>query len=200
MMDGKIVKSVIIGAMALAAGAYIASKIPDPRAIRSAMFVHKAKIGDTVQLRTGSVKLVNIDASKRIFVPKETAATGANVGISQNGIFLVATIDIAGKNEPGGFADLSIYDRYGRSFGGTQAIGTNACGPASPGLPIRCRIVFEIEADALAGAALRVPASDGAGDDMAEIDLGIDPAKAAQLARNVQTIKITSTQPSWGPP
>ena len=199
-MDAKLVKSGLIGALALAAGAYVAAHIPDPAEIRGAMFVHPARIGEPVALRTGLVKLVQIDASNRIFVPKETAFTGANVGISQHGIFLVVTLDIEGRDAPAAFADLSIEDRKGRTFGGAQAIGTNACGNAPPGLPVRCQLIFEMDKEALEGARLNIPASTARGDDMAQIDLGIDAAKAATLARNTQSIRIVTSAPSWGAP
>ena len=69
-----------------------------------------------------------------------------------------------------------------------------------PGLPVRCQLIFEMDKEALEGARLNIPASTARGDDMAQIDLGIDAAKAATLSRNTQSIRIVTSAPSWGAP
>lgn len=200
MIDGQLLKSALIGIIILAGGAYLSSKIPSPKDIREDPFVRVAKAGEPVALRAGTVKLLRTDVSDRVFVPRQTASTGANVTVSQHGAFVVATVEVSGRDGPESFSNVTLVDRRGRTFGGPQPIGDNACGYASPGLPMRCQLVFEIDKSALAGMKLRIPSSTTGGDDVAEIDLAIDDAKAKQLLTNVQSIKVSAPELAWSKP
>ncbi len=186
----------VIALAALALGAWLMAQLPDPEALSQQPFEHSAKAGDDVMLRTARIRLLSVDASSRIFVPKQTDAGGVNTGISANGVFLVPTIELRGKGESVAVGNLEILARDGRVFGGLQAIGSNGCGSAPPDLPVRCQLVFEVDKSALAGAKLLVPAG-GKADDMAVIDLGIDESKARQLAVNQAILKISAAQPGW---
>ncbi len=196
-MRSDTIKAWLIALVALAVAAWLMTKLLDPKDLAAQPFERSTTAGQAVGLRTAEVKLVSVDASKKIVVPRQTDTDGVNTGISGNGVFLVPTIEIRGRGEAASLGNLSIKTKDGRTFGGLQAIGGNGCGTAPPDLPIRCQLVFEIDKAALAGARLHVPASNSKADDVAVIDLGISDARARELGANEAIIRILPAEAGW---
>lgn len=183
-----VVLTAVVVLATLSLGTLIKNELPQPDHIRQRPYLRQAAIQTPIYLRTGSVEVLSVDASSRITDQWASA-------ISQNGTFLVVTLKFTANNQPESVANLSIEAADGRSFGGNPPLGTNLCGISQPGIPLRCQVIFEIDKAALPGAKLRIPATimtDGAGDDVALVDLGLDQKKATALARRSQPLNFIS--------
>lgn len=187
----------LISVIALAVGLFAASFIPQPKTVRAAPFVQKLAVDDWAHMRKGTVRIIAVEASKKVHGPRRVGQNGANTGVSQHGLFLIVTIDFQSKQEPSAVSDATITDRKGRVFGGTQAVGDTACGTGQPKLTIRCQLVFEMPKGSLEGAMLTVPAGRGA-DDVAQWDLGIDAEKAKQLESHPVAVRVYDPDQVWG--
>ena len=67
-----------------------------------------------------------------------------------------------------------------------------ACFPGQPHITLGCQALIELPADALEGAVLRFPAAlNSELDDVVIVDLGIDAARAAELAQPAERIQLT---------
>ncbi len=170
---------------ALFVGSSLTDRLPQPSAVLEAPFVREGAVGDTIELRTADVTVRGVDGSRLVRVFSSTAQTP--------GVFVVVEVDWAPRGQASMLAGSApeIVAEDGRVFGGFQPVANN-CGPAQPGLPVRCQLPFEVSADAAAGARLRIPAgsSTGIADDVADIDLGITPEQAARWAASTTVIAL----------
>lgn len=170
---------------ALFVGSSLTERLPQPSAVLEAPFLHAGAVGDTIALRTADVTVHGITGSPLVRSFSDTAQTP--------GVFLVAEIEWAPRGQAsmlsGAVPEVVAAD--GRVFGGFQAVSNN-CGPAQPGLPVRCQLAFEVATDAAAGAHLLIPAgpTTGTADDVADIDLGITPEQAARFAASGTVIPL----------
>lgn len=185
--DGLLTAILVLAALFV--GSFISEWVPHPdRILTEQPFPHNAPIGETVHLRTAEVTVADINTAKRI--------EGFGEVSESSGVWLLADIVWSPLGEPRtlGGASVVIRAQDGREFGGLQTI-TTLCGPTQPGIAVSCQIAIEVAPDALEGAHLLIPA-DGfvhASDDLAVIDLGIDAAKAADLAATDTQVKLLET-------
>ena len=176
--------------LALSAGAALTRWLPDPQAIRQEPYFRAVSRNASVNLRTGSVNVVGLNAAPEIRDAFSTAR-------SQHGTFLVVDVEYTALNRPGVLTNLLVETEDGRLFGGSPPAGSGSCGVAQPGIALSCQVVFEVDKVALQGARLRIPADvrgDGRGDDMALIDLSIDAALAKDLAGRQTPITVRPAQ------
>lgn len=188
--NGLITSILVIAALFV--GSYISSILPVPDRIMSERpFLHEAKIGDTVHLRTADTSVTAVQTAREIEHLGEIAGT--------SGIWIVFDITWNPQRQPSLLPNRAIAVRAtdGRTFGDMQAV-TNNCGPTQPGLPVACQIAIEITEDALEGAHLLIPAdgSINASDDVADFDLGIDADRAAALAQVAERITLKESEVS----
>lgn len=175
---------------ALFLGATINARLPDPGAIYSAPFTRPGTVGEPVTLRNQRVTVTGVDAGTEL-------AHGRTVAVS-DAHFLVVDLTYEPLGEtgslPAGWLRLRASD--GRLFGGSLPVPA-LCGPTQPGMPIACRIPFEVSADALPGAALLVPAQGDtdAMDDVAVIDLAITAEDADRLAAASGRLTVADPSP-----
>lgn len=171
------VLTTVLVVAALWLGSLISSALPAASDVFSRPYVHAARIGEPVTLRTATVTVTGVRTAK------EVSSYGAIAGTT--GVWLVADLEVEARHEPGLLAPAAFRLRAadGRLFGELSAV-TVSCGPLQPGITVRCSVPFEITPDAVPGACLLVPAGTDAeaSDDLADVDLGIDEARAAALA------------------
>lgn len=174
--------------LALSAGVFINKRLPEPASVREAPFIREVSRNASVNLRTGQVTVLGVEASPTLAGQQVTA-------VSKDGTFLVLDLEFRARNRPGSLSRLTLEARDGRTFGGLPPTGTDGCGPAQPGIPVRCQVVFEVDRVALDGLKLRVPSdqfSSGRGDLVALIDLNIDPALAQNLNARKAPLTVSS--------
>lgn len=174
---------------ALFFGSYITTLIPTPDQVTSDQpFFHEVAVGETAQMRTGSVTVTGVETASQVELFAQIAGT--------SGVWLVVDVEFEPIGQStliaGGNAVLRAVD--GRTLGGTQAVTTN-CGPTPPGMMVTCQLAFELPSDALEGAHLWIPAgaSVNTSDDVADVDLGIDAERAAELAATDQHLELIET-------
>lgn len=188
------VTSWIIVVLLLLGGAAIVSRLPDADEIRKAEFEREGAPGRSVALRSGTVRLVGVHGGKQFRAPPFEQVPLVR---STNGVFVLPTIEISGSEGNAHFTGITLETADGRVFGGSaRTIALNGCGPAPAGLPVRCQLIFEADPAALAGARLHVP-GDGAGDDVAVLDLGITAERARSFVNNDVPMTIERRQDSW---
>lgn len=174
--------------LALSLGMFVDQRLPDPASVREAPFIREVSRNASVNLRTGQVNVVNLNASP-------TLRGQQVVAVSKEGTFLVLDLEFRARNQPGTLSHLTLQATDGRTFGGLPPTGSDGCGPAQPGIAVRCQVVFEVDRPALAGLKLRVPSdnvSSGQGDVVALIDLSIDPAQAQRLNAQKAPLDVSS--------
>lgn len=173
---------IVVGLLALGSAAL--SRLPTPEEVARSPFVSAGTVGAPVPLRTGTIQVDAVRASTAVRQGGTTARTSAH--------WLVVTMRFTAAREPVGLAGMTLRAADGRIYSLTRPF-RSSCGPGQPGITIQCGLPFEVPSDAMAGARLVVPAAllgGGEGDDVAEIDLGIDPAQAGQLASATELITV----------
>ena len=181
----------ILVVAALFVGSSVSAWIPTADDLFTEPFLHHAQSGDPVALRTGTVTVTGLRSAQQLSYLGQTAITGD--------LWLVVDLTWGAASEPAtlNLSELRVETADGVRYGGLPAL-TPTCGPAQPGIPLRCQAQFELPAAVLQGATLLVPASFGvsSGDDVAVVDLGLDDVLAAQLASPGDPIELAEQAPA----
>lgn len=162
---------------ALLFGSWAVSHLPTSSSVANAQFIRSGTVGQSVDLRTGSVKVTGVRSAAEIQSGNQVAKTP--------GIWLVVDVDFTPRNEPRDLLSPQLSDSMERSFGGFQAITVPPCSAGQPGMVLSCTFALELPTDALSGATLLLHSEDSLSRvpfDVASIDLGIDQSRAEQLA------------------
>ena len=168
---------------ALLLGSWLTTQLPDRDTVAAAPFLRPGKVGQDVELRTGTVKVTNVRSAAEVKL--DSVAT-------TSGIWLVVTLDFIPKGEQRLLRKLELKDGRDRVFNHANSL-SRACGPAQPGLILGCEFALEVPKDALPDAELHLstnPPGAELPDDVAVIDLEIDEARAEQLGAETQRITI----------
>ena len=169
--------------VALLLGSCLTTQLPDRDTVAAAPFLRPGKVGQDVELRTGTVKVTNVRSAAEVKL--DSVAT-------TSGIWLVVTLDFIPKGEQRLLRKLELKDGRDRVFNHANSL-SRACGPAQPGLILGCEFALEVPKDALPDAELHLstnPPGSELPDDVAVIDLEIDEARAEQLGAETQRITI----------
>ena len=168
---------------ALLLGSWLTTQLPDRDTVAAAPFLRPGKVGQDVELRTGTVKVTNVRSAAEVKL--DSVAT-------TSGIWLVVTLDFTPKGEQRLLRKLELKDGRDRVFNHASSL-SRTCGPAQPGLILGCEFALEVPKDALPDAELHLstnPPGAELPDDVAVIDLEIDEARAEQLGAETQRITI----------
>ncbi len=181
----------VLVVIALFVGSFIVRWLPQSdAALTGQPFLIEAEIGQTATLRTAEVTVTGIQVVKEVELFNQIAGSGA-------GVWLVADIVWSPVHQPSALSGNALVLRAadGRQFTGLQTI-TTRCGPSQPGLPVACQLALEVASDALEGAHLLIPAAGytEASDDVADVDLGIDAAQAAELVKTDARLELAETR------
>ena len=173
---------------ALLFGSWAVSHLPTSSSVANAQFIRSGTVGQSVDLRTGSVKVTGVRSAAEIQSGNQVAKTP--------GIWLVVDVDFTPRNEPRSLLAPQLSDSMERSFGGFQAITVPPCSAGQPGMVLSCTFALELPTDALSGATLLLHSEDSLSRvpfDVASIDLGIDQSRAEQLA--AETGRVVLKEP-----
>ena len=173
---------------ALLFGSWAVSHLPTSSSVANAQFIRSGTVGQSVDLRTGSVKVTGVRSAAEIQSGNQVAKTP--------GIWLVVDVDFTPRDEPRNLLSPQLSDSQGRDFGDFQAITVPSCGPGQPGMVLGCTFALELPTDALSGATLLLHSEDSLSRvpfDVASIDLGIDQSRAEQLA--AETGRVVLKEP-----
>lgn len=176
---------------ALAVGSAITARLPQPEAVREAPFVVVGRVGQALTLRTGTVSVEGVDASTKV-------TDGSSHAVSAHGVFVVLTLTWQPSSKPLPTAEGTVVASDGRRYTGGSPV-TGSCSTTQPTLRIRCQQVFELPGDALVGARLELPADPSGrteGDQVAQVDLGIDDSQAAALRARTDELTIRRSAPA----
>lgn len=173
---------------ALLFGSWAVSHLPTSSSVANAQFIRSGTVGQSVDLRTGSVKVTGVRSAAEIQSGNQVAKTP--------GIWLVVDVDFTPRNEPRDLLLPQLSDSMERSFGGFQAITVPPCSAGQPGMVLSCTFALELPTDALSGATFLLHSEDSLSRvpfDVASIDLGIDQSRAEQLA--AETGRVVLKEP-----
>ena len=173
---------------ALLFGSWAVSHLPTSSSVANAQFIRSGTVGQSVDLRTGSVKVTGVRSAAEIQSGNQVAKTP--------GIWLVVDVDFTPRNEPRDLLSPQLSDSMERSFGGFQAITVPPCSAGQPGMVLSCTFALELPTDALSGATLLLHSEDSLSRvpfDVASIDLGIDQSRAEQHA--AETGRVVLKEP-----
>lgn len=180
--DGLLTAIIVVAALFL--GSRIVQLIPSADAQFGRPFEHHAAVGEAVEVRTGTVEVTGLSSAREIESNRQVAVTTAG--------WLVVDLEWVTTAQPTNLllAEIELRAADGRTFGGATPMPT-FCGPGQPHIKLACQAAFEVPADALEGATLRIPAATRTRlDDVVIVDLGIDAARAAELAEPADRIKL----------
>jgi len=169
--------------VALLLGSWLTTQLPDHDTVASAPFLRPGKVGQDVELRTGTVKVTNVRSAAEVKLGSVATTSG---------VWLVVTLDFTPKGEQRLLRKLELKDGRDRVFNHASSL-SRTCGPAQPGLILGCEFALEVPKDALPDAELHLstnPPGAELPDDVAVIDLEIDEARAEQLGAETQRITI----------
>jgi hypothetical protein len=173
---------------ALATGRVVSTAYDEDQQF-SGPFLVPGTVGRAVDLRYADVTALDVQGST---VVKPQLGTN----LTTTGVWLVVPLRIVLKGEPGEVRYAAVVDREGRTY---LAKGTSRsqyeAGTSQPGLPRYAAVVVEVPKDAVEGARLRVAldALDTRRDDMADIDLGLTAADAAEWSGREDVITLPAS-------
>lgn len=175
--------SLIVSALAI--GSAITAHLPSSDTVSEAPFERHAALNEQVTMRNGQLVVTQVEGARSI--------AGDSGSFTSQALFVLITLRHAGSTQPHSVLTPYLLDADGRRFStASTALGT--CTLAQPNLPQECGVVFEVAPDTLAGATLQVPAegfTEGAGDDLAVIDLGITSDHVSGWQQRTDTLKVT---------
>jgi hypothetical protein len=168
---------------ALALGRAIDTVVPTVTDTRP--FEHSGGVGERIRLAYADITIDAVRVAKRV-------DNGSRL-LGSPGRWMVVDATVVARGRPLVTPGIWLHDGRGRSFRADSRSGY-AWVPAPTGVPWRVRIPFEIPEDALAGSTVTWArnTNDDRRDDVAKIDLGIDPGEAADLWRTDAAIEITA--------
>lgn len=181
--DGLLTAVIVV--LALFLGSQVVQLIPSPEEQFGRPFEHHATVGEAVEVRTGTLSVNGVQTSREVEIHGQVAATTA--------LWLVVDFEWLAKDRPSPYAasEVRLLTPDGRTYGGVGPVPV-ACIPGQPHITLGCQALIELPADALEGAALRLPAAlNSELDDVVIVDLGIDAARAAELAQPAERIQLT---------
>ncbi|MDO5700513.1 MAG: hypothetical protein Q4P36_03480 [Bowdeniella nasicola] len=180
----------VIAVAAFAAGSSINALLPDREAILTETFPVSGRVGEPVQIRTGTVTVDDVATARTVTRFGLTAQTSA--------VYLTFTLTYVPNGQEAAVAPVEVVGGNGAVFGGAQPFGgVLACGGSQADLPISCPMAIEVGEEALAGAHVRVyNYSSASGDDVADIDLALNAEEAAELLHSAGTFDVT--EPHYG--
>jgi len=189
--EGLVTVLLVIGALTV--GSVVVERLPKAEDVMDQRFVTYGTLGQSVGLRTGTITVTKVEASRTV-----SSALGRAV---TNGIFVILHVEVTAIGKPLSLDpdDARLVALDGRQFGGDTPVST-ACGPAQPGVPLECEFTLEAVPDALAGAHVRLPAAatlivGPPETEFADIDLGITGAGSADLGAQTAPIKLRGPRP-----
>ena len=176
--------------LALFVGSVLDTRLPKPDPADADPFLRPGLVGQAVELRNGVVTATDVR------VGTEIRSIGAITATTGRWLVVDYVFEARGEAQFKAPATLRLRAADGRQFGETPGT-TAACGPAQPGIPLRCSVPFEVPVDAIAGAHLLVPAENGVDvmDDVADIDLGLTPDRAAELGASEGRVELAAPAP-----
>lgn len=181
--DGLLTAVIVV--LALFLGSQVVQLIPSAEEQFGRPFEHHATVGEAVSVRTGTLKVTGVQTGQEIELYHQVASTTA--------LWLVVDFEWLAKDRPAPYAvtEIRLLTPDGRTYGGVPPVAA-ACIPGQPHITLHCQAPIEVPADALEGAVLRLPAAlNSELDDVVFVDLGIDAARAAELAAPAGRIQLT---------
>jgi hypothetical protein len=166
---------------ALAVGRTIDAALPAHTDDRP--FVHTGAVGDPVHLVYADVTVDAVRTAQTL--DSDQGAVGTP------GRWLVVDLTLVAWGRPLSKPGISLEDSSGRRFESDPRSGYSLV-HAPTGVPWRIRVPFEVPEDALPGATLVFTRNtlDDRRDDVARIDLGIEPDEVAELWDTRETIEV----------
>lgn len=176
--------------LALFVGSVLDTRLPKPDPADADPFLRPGLVGQAVELRNGVVTATDVR------VGTEIRSIGAITATTGRWLVVDYVFEARGEAQFKAPATLRLRAADGRLYGETPG-ATAACGPAQPGIPLACSVPFEVPVDAIAGAHLLVPAENGVDvmDDVADIDLGLTPDRAAELGASEGRVELAAPAP-----
>ncbi len=167
------------GAVALAllvAGSLLQGWLPDDDADPVAEpHVRRGAVGDTIDLRTATVRVDEVLGTTRVEQYGSEDVTP--------GLWVVVRYTVVPTEENAQITFAELGDAEGRVWG-LVGRNTNSCTESPPGLAAHCTVFVEVPPDALPTLDLRLArlSRDTRFDALAEIDLGLTDADAEAFA------------------
>jgi hypothetical protein len=150
-------------------------------------FVRAGRLGDRVHTRYAGVTVDAVHTAKSLDTPQGTVGTP--------GRWLIVDLTVVAWRRPLSRPSISLEDNSGRVFSIDPRSGYD-WSSAPTGVRWRAQVPFEVPEDALHGATLVFSrdANDDRRDEVARIDLGIEPGDVAGLWDTQQVIELSSAQ------
>lgn len=151
---------------ALALTSWMENILPSREDILYRPFRKEVDAGQSMSLDTMDVVVLKTHTARNIDYFRNTYST--------TGVFVVVDLAFRPIEEPVALRALEVEASSGNTYGAGPA--TPACHTGQTGIPIACRVAFEVAREDLVGLRLLIPASGlegGAGELLAVADLGI---------------------------
>ena len=161
--------TVVLVVAALAAGRSVEALTDDEGGTAFGRpWLHPVTVGESVTLRYASLTPEKVDGAPVL-------DRGRLAPMQSPGLWVVTHVSVTPTLDAETLAHATLVDGRGRELtqGGRNEL---TCAATMPGVATTCVVAFEVGTEAVAGSHLRLARSgrEVRGDDMADIDLGID--------------------------
>lgn len=137
-------------------------------------FQTKGRIGESVDVRTGTVRVQTVNGG--------TSLSSPIAGMRTSHLWVVIAYTFTPTRATTGLSSLEIAAPNGMRWSGTESRNQNSCTTSVPGLPIQCQAAIEVPAEYILGAHVELApnAFQRQYDAVAVIDLAITPDVVAK--------------------
>lgn len=162
--------------VAIVVGKELATSLPD-QAVTLRPFEVSGEVGSPVELRTGTVEVLDVQLAQTVLTPSAGYRTPA--------LWVVVSARLTPAQERETFAYAAVRAADGERTWEWRSRSVPPCPPPPTGVPVTCDLIFEVPAEALAGADLLVSTeADHRHDSLGVIELGIG-AQQVEAAEGV---------------
>jgi len=171
--------------VALVVGKELATSLPDQSASLRPFEVD-GEAGEAVELRTGTVEVLDVALATTVFTPTE--------GYRTPGLWVVVGARLTPADEKKTFTYTAVRSAEGDRVWEGRTRTALGCPATPPGVPVTCDLTFEVPPEALAGADLLVSTeTDQRHDSLAVIDLGLTAEQVEEALAAEETIETRAT-------
>jgi len=176
---------------ALAVGHAVTNRL-NVTGLESPAFVRSADLAQVAHLSYADVEVTDVRPAQYLAPP-----VSDDLAVKAGGVWLLVSLTATATREPTLLVDGRLVDEEGRVYRSSTRSGCAFVTHTYTGLPNHSVFCFDVPTDVLAGLHFVIARGDLdnarlAGDDLAEVDLGISRSEAASWARTTKAYNAES--------
>ena len=158
-------------------------------------FLHSVRLNSTAHLSYADVQVVEVRTAKYL------APLFSDPTVTASSVFVVAVVKVTATRQPTDFASVWLIDHEGRKYLPSRRSSCEAIPHSDTGIATYAMVCFDVPAALLDAYHLEVARGNDVNDetrqdDVADLDLEIDPGASATNARTTAAYQVVGDSPT----